>query len=101
MQLPNTESQFVVGMLLVSVFCIFLSLVSLAVAVVAFSWAELSRRVAIFVTATLVFPFSVVGTVVLIYKCTLFRWSRERNREDGIENQGDVPLEGTQGENQV
>ncbi|OCB83842.1 hypothetical protein A7U60_g9047 [Sanghuangporus baumii] len=102
-RLFSTESQFIVGMLLVAVFCIFLSLASLATAVITFSWAELNKSVAIFVTATLVFPFAVVSTVALIYRCTLFRFTHERKSFQETGNQGGIPqaLDLMRGENHV
>ncbi|KAL5482867.1 hypothetical protein ACEPAI_9462 [Sanghuangporus weigelae] len=100
-RLFSTESQFVVGMLLVAVFCISLSLASLATAIITFSWAELNKSVAIFVTASLVLPFAVVGTVAFIYRCTLFRSARERKSFQEIENQKDITIGLIPGENHV
>ncbi|KAL5512742.1 hypothetical protein ACEPAG_3008 [Sanghuangporus baumii] len=100
-RLFSTESQFVVGMLLVAVFCISLSLASLATAVVTFSWAELNKSVAIFVTASLILPFAVVGTVAFIYRCTLSRAARERKSFQKTENQRDITIGLMPGENHV
>ncbi|EJC98923.1 uncharacterized protein FOMMEDRAFT_161114 [Fomitiporia mediterranea MF3/22] len=75
---PNEfEFQFVTTMLLVALVCMAFSLFCLGTAIITFAWAELGHPVATAVSVSCIFPFAVVMLVVIVYKCTLRRRSRE------------------------
>ncbi|EJC98924.1 uncharacterized protein FOMMEDRAFT_161116 [Fomitiporia mediterranea MF3/22] len=69
--LPSNEFQFVIGLLLISLLCMFDALVCMAIAVMTFGWAEMGLPLGTAMTVSIVFPLAVVGCVAVIYRFTL------------------------------
>ena len=65
------EFHFIIAMISLALLSMVSSLVSLAMGVIVFAWAELGRTVALVATSSLFLPFMVVGYVDIVYRCTL------------------------------
>ncbi|KAL5482790.1 hypothetical protein ACEPAI_9385 [Sanghuangporus weigelae] len=92
--LLSTESKFVIAMLLVAVSCMFLSFLSLNIALLTFAWAELGSTAAVCVTISTLFPLAVGGNIAVIYRYILldcmFKKRDILKQEKGLERSLEV-----------